>query len=61
MKKSKTYPFYEYNIVLKKRGVCHICGAELYYGVGVIRPTRGDFDICKDCCKEIKEIYERIY
>lgn len=59
MTKSKIYPFYEYNIKAKKRGVCYICGEELYYGIGILRPTRGDFDICLKCGIKIKEVVER--
>ena len=53
MTKSRAYPFGDFNIYRKKKGVCHICGEDMYYGIGV--KTVGDqyFNICRRCGKKI--------
>ena len=58
--RSDAYPFAKFRIYRKKRGVCYICGEEMYYGIGVNAVNSGfdthDFDICRRCAKIIMYI-----
>ena len=52
----KAADFSKYRISRVKKGVCHICGHCVYYGIRIETWANKDFSICSDCAKIIMKI-----